>query len=159
MKPENVVVSPEWEVTLIDFGLADFSSNCSKAFAGTLPYLAPEMIEGRPDHRCDIWSVGVVAYYMLTGGKLPFRGKSREDVVISILGAPLLFPEHRKIGWFARNLVRCLLERDPRKRIDISSALRHPFLRMYTDSEEAIADSPTEKESSSSPVRKVRRVG
>ena len=107
------------------------------------------MIEGCPDYRCDIWSAGVVAFYMLTGGRLPFRGKTREDVVINILGAPLLFTKQRRIGWYARDLVRCMLERDPRKRIGVAAALQHPFLRLRVDGEEAIERSPVVKRSAS----------
>ena len=52
--------------------------------AGTLEYMAPEVIEGTYDKRCDLWSVGCMAYCLLAG-VTPFLARTREDVKDNIL--------------------------------------------------------------------------
>ena len=81
VKPSNVAFAYEGQVKLMDFGLS-FSREIAVAEdqegeivgVGTPCYMAPEQIEGpRVDGRCDIYSLGIVAYEMLTG-KPPFNG-------------------------------------------------------------------------------------
>lgn len=80
IKPENLVIDSEGRVRILDFGLAKMRGTGlatsllteSGETLGTAAYLAPEQVEGsrKVDHRCDIFSVGVVTFEMLTG-KLP----------------------------------------------------------------------------------------
>ena len=82
IKPENVMVrtlkSGEEIVKLIDFGIAtvkDFQASQidqTTRIAGTVPYIAPEQLQGKPIPASDIWSLGVLAYEMITGC-LPFQ--------------------------------------------------------------------------------------
>ncbi|MBA3363848.1 MAG: serine/threonine protein kinase, partial [Actinobacteria bacterium] len=78
MKPENLLVTQEGAVKVADFGLArayaDGRVTQAGAVTGTVQYLAPEQIRGEPaDPRSDLYSLGIVAYELLTG-KLPFTG-------------------------------------------------------------------------------------
>jgi beta-lactam-binding protein with PASTA domain len=80
MKPENLLVTQNGVVKVADFGLArayaDGRVTQAGAVTGTVQYLAPEQIRGEPaDPRSDLYSLGIVAYELLTG-KLPFTGET-----------------------------------------------------------------------------------
>jgi serine/threonine-protein kinase len=80
LKPENILITSEGTVKLTDLGLArafaDAKSTHAGAVTGTVQYLAPEQIRGEPaDPRSDLYSLGVVAFELLTGG-LPFSGET-----------------------------------------------------------------------------------
>lgn len=80
VKPENVMITREGTVKVADFGLArayaDAQITEAGTVTGTVQYLAPEQLQGEPaDPRTDLYSVGVVAYELLTG-RLPFTGET-----------------------------------------------------------------------------------
>jgi serine/threonine-protein kinase len=119
VKPENILVSPEGQPILLDFGLA-LSSNGHRGTranqsgaAGTPEYMAPEQIEGRRgDRRSDIYSLGIMMFEMLTG-EVPFRGDSNLAVVAQHLHAST--PRLDKAGvspQLATVVARCL-QRNP----------------------------------------------
>ncbi len=82
LKPDNVLINKNLEVTLIDFGLAhharfpDLLAEEMRKGIGSAPYIAPEQIVGvRNDLRSDIYSLGVILYELLTA-ELPFDNPS-----------------------------------------------------------------------------------
>jgi serine/threonine-protein kinase len=84
MKPENLLLTREGVVKVADFGLArayaDGRMTQAGAVTGTVQYLAPEQIRGEPaDPRSDLYSLGIVAYELLTG-KLPHTGETAMSV-------------------------------------------------------------------------------
>jgi len=90
IKPSNLILNPEGEVKIVDFGLAR-RPHISRALTetgvlvGTIAYMAPEQVLSRPvDHRADLWAAGVVLYEMLTA-TLPFPGNTPYAVFDSIL--------------------------------------------------------------------------
>jgi len=98
LKPGNVMVTPNRQVKLLDFGLAKLLRISATAttesggeihkFAGTLPYMSPEQLRGSPaDFRSDIYSAGVVLYEMSTGRR-PFEEKFSTALVDDILHKP-----------------------------------------------------------------------
>jgi tetratricopeptide (TPR) repeat protein len=75
VKPSNVRVGEYGEVFLMDWGLARKLDESSAPLGGTPPYMAPELLEGlKPNEAADVYSLGVVLYRMLSGGKTPYDG-------------------------------------------------------------------------------------
>ena len=67
IKPDNVIVTPKGSVRLIDFGLAVSTQEFQATFAGTPLFIAPEVIDSPYNELCDVWSLGVLVYVLLTG--------------------------------------------------------------------------------------------
>jgi Tol biopolymer transport system component len=100
LKPSNIMLARD-RVKLLDFGLAKLKEPDERVavvaatatqltdahtIVGTVPYMAPEQIEGRDvDPRTDIFSFGIVLYEMLAGRR-PFAGDSRATVMAAIVG-------------------------------------------------------------------------
>ncbi|WP_461174579.1 Stk1 family PASTA domain-containing Ser/Thr kinase [Arthrobacter sp. Z1-9] len=77
VKPENVLIADDGRIKIGDFGLARAvtTSTSTGALLGTLAYLSPELVLGKPaDARSDVYSVGIMLYEMLTGQQ-PFTGE------------------------------------------------------------------------------------
>ena len=104
IKPANVMVTPESRVKILDFGLAKLAERApgvdgetetlesaltgAGSVMGTIAYMSPEQASGHElDHRTDIFSLGVVLYEQLTGGR-PFQGKSQIDTMHAIINDP-----------------------------------------------------------------------
>lgn len=74
------------DLRIIDFGLSykfhDQNGFPSKLtdWAGTPQFMAPEIQNGSYDEKCDIWSLGVIAYQMFSKGKFPFNGFSHQEI-------------------------------------------------------------------------------
>jgi eukaryotic-like serine/threonine-protein kinase len=98
LKSSNLIVAPDGRVKLLDFGLAvrhadvdasELETTCSRGTlsgAGTVPYMAPELLRGRrADRRSDVWALGVLMFEMVTGHR-PFRGATRYELAAAILG-------------------------------------------------------------------------
>ena len=67
IKPDNVLITPDGNVKLIDFGLADWTTKSARESVGTPYFIAPEMINHSYKESCDVWSLGVLLFYLLTG--------------------------------------------------------------------------------------------
>jgi serine/threonine protein kinase len=91
IKPENILLGRNNEVLLSDFGLVLIAQNSSsqslKEMAGTVPYTAPEQLQGKPRKASDQYSFGIVVYEWLCG-EYPFRGSSLEIATQHLLAPP-----------------------------------------------------------------------
>ena len=90
VKPENMLVNSANDVLLTDFGLAMVSQSShqtSKDAIGTVPYMSPEQLQGKPQIASDQYALGIVTYEWLTGTR-PFNGTATEITVQQILAPP-----------------------------------------------------------------------
>ncbi len=96
IKPENIMVTYDGILKLMDFGIAKIQQRgavtVTGTFMGSPSYMSPEQIRGRNiDHRCDIYSLSVLFYELVTG-RLPFIGHSTHDVIVKIMEGQLTPP-------------------------------------------------------------------
>ena len=88
IKSANLMVTPQGQVKIMDFGLAQLTERSklteTTTILGTPSYMSPEQAVGeKTDRRTDLWSQGVVLYEMVTG-RLPFEGERQEAVLFGI---------------------------------------------------------------------------
>ncbi len=89
VKPGNVMVTPDGDCKLVDFGIAragDVNLTQTGQIIGSMSYMSPEQINGREvDGRTDVWSAGILLYQLLTY-HLPFEGRDTASLIVKILG-------------------------------------------------------------------------
>ena len=119
------------ELKLVDFGLsnkfgAKFELMHSKV--GTIYYVAPEVLKGNYDNKCDMWSLGVLMYTMLSGN-LPFYDEAVGEVYNKLMIGAYSFekPIWNSISSNATDLITKLLEIEPTARYSASEALSHDW--------------------------------
>jgi serine/threonine protein kinase len=137
IKPENILFVTEDDedlsVKLIDFGLSRRHKKGDAYMSnpvGTAYYMSPELLKGKYDQSCDVWSTGIVAYILLCGYP-PFNGDTDPDIFDAIKQASFGFPSQAwgHISPEAKDFIKCLLRKDPKKRFTAEEALKHPWIR------------------------------
>src|ERR1041384_2517343 len=123
IKPENIMITPDAKVKIMDFGIAKLKSSSgltrTGTSLGTLSYMSPEQAQGIPtDQRCDIWSLGIVLYEMLTGEK-PFRAEHDAGLLYLIVNEQPPPPSalDKKIHRQFDLVVSRMLEKDRSRRL------------------------------------------
>ncbi len=143
IKPHNIMLGEKEQIKLIDFGLAaeEPTEDALKSIAGTPYYMAPEVLKGDYDKKCDVWSLGVVLYVMLCG-YLPFTGDNTRELISKIKEGAFNFPitEWRHISMDAKDLIKNCLVVDVSKRYTVEKCLHHPWFGILEDEKPFISN-------------------
>ncbi|KAL4503402.1 hypothetical protein ABPG72_001008 [Tetrahymena utriculariae] len=145
IKPENILLDKDGNVKLADFGWSNFKqreSDIRTTFCGTLDYLAPEMLQTNHQHDfgVDIWSVGVLAYELLSGAS-PFAPKNNQNnadyventTKQNIKNLRYEFPKNFPV--MAKDLISKILVFDPKQRLPLKEILAHPWIQTNCQNE------------------------
>jgi len=150
IKPENFVFKTkdqDSEMVLIDFGCAKIVEDDTvyNDLVGTPYYLAPESAVGHKYIRTgrvlkssDVWSIGIIAYVMLTG-RPPFNGKSNTEIFHSIIKKPLKFPNNVKVSKPFMDFCQLMLKKSPKRRMRLETALEHRWVQGENASNEKVS--------------------
>ena len=141
VSPQNVLISFEGEVKVIDFGIAKAAGKVTKTQAGILKgkfgYMSPEQIRGLPlDRSSDVFAIGVCLYEMLTGERL-FVGDSDFAVLEKVRKAEVLPPStyNRRIPEALEKIVLRALAKDVNARYQYASELADDLQRFLITSD------------------------
>ncbi|XP_075878088.1 serine/threonine-protein kinase 33 isoform X2 [Nelusetta ayraudi] len=142
LKLENILVEKSVgddngriNIKVTDFGLSmqtngvGIEHTMSDA-CGTLIYMAPEMMSGRGYSQwCDIWSIGIIMY-MLLSGESPFVSKTKYELLEEIMNEGVKFTQDvwSTVSDAAKTLLTCLLKMDPAYRMSASQILETPWI-------------------------------
>jgi eukaryotic-like serine/threonine-protein kinase len=174
LKPANVLLTDEGEPMLLDFNLSDDTrvrDNPSAArMGGTLPYMSPEQLAafghraGGIDGRSDLYSLGVMAFELLTG-RFPFRHRtgSIHDCLDEMRAdragpPPRLRPHNPAVSPAAEAIVRKCLDADPAKRYQSAAELREDLERQLAHRPLRYAPEPSVRERARKWVRRHPRL-
>ena len=131
IKPENLLLTSDYILKIIDFGLSNYyEENINKFLktpCGSPCYSSPEMVSGKSydGFKVDIWSCGIVLFAMLCG-YLPFDDKSDDKIIFKkIVECDIKYPFF--LSDISRDMITKLLIKDPNKRINIKQIKMHPF--------------------------------
>ncbi|KAL0857266.1 hypothetical protein Bca101_062420 [Brassica carinata] len=136
LKPENFLYTSKEEnsqLKVIDFGLSDFVRPDERLndIVGSAYYVAPEVLHRSYTTEADVWSIGVIAYILLCGSR-PFWARTESGIFRAVLKADPSFDESPwpSLSFEAKDFVKRLLYKDPRKRMTASQALSqlHPWI-------------------------------
>ena len=148
LKPSNVIITPEGEPILMDFGIAkivggDHVHTATGATIGTAAYMAPEQVRGSEvDQRADIYSLGVILFELVSG-RPPFEGKSAMTVMMKHLEEPV--PDIRVLNTAVPDILVGILEKslakDPANRFNSALEIRDALQRVGSEAIKATAGS------------------
>ncbi|EMR09550.1 hypothetical protein PNEG_02136 [Pneumocystis murina B123] len=129
LKIENILISKEGDIKMIDFGLSNLYSPHSQlsTFCGSLYFAAPELLNAKAytGPEIDIWSFGVVLY-VLVCGKVPFDDQNMPALHAKIKRGHVEYPSWLTIE--CKQLLSRMLVTSPSQRATLSEILNHPWM-------------------------------
>lgn len=104
-------------------------------------YVAPEVLTGKYNEKCDEWSAGVLLYTLLTGFP-PFQGREPREILMNVKkGAYNVdVKEYRVLSSDAKDLISALLTMDPNARVSAQEALKHPWFEKTLKQDDSSQD-------------------
>ncbi|CAM9613336.1 unnamed protein product [Lampetra fluviatilis] len=158
LKPQNILLTsaePLGDIRIVDLGLSRRVSSAAelREIMGTPEYVAPEILNYDPiTTATDMWSMGVLAYVMLTG-ESPFLGGDNQETFLNVSQVAVSYDEETFQGKSprARHFIQSLLLKDPRCRATAEDCLRHPWLRDWEPVPEPISEAAERDPVDSSP--------
>ena len=137
IKSENLIIEQNTKlIKIIDFGLSntygDKDEEILRSSCGSPLYAAPEMLKGEyyKGSTVDIWSIGVVLFFMICG-YLPFQDEDNSKLYKKIIQGKYTIPMH--VSTQGRELLYNLMNINPRKRINLSQIKRHSWVKLYSN--------------------------
>ena len=134
LKPENLLYLNKDEnspIKVIDFGMSKRfdSKNFMSEKVGTAYYISPEVLQGKYDEKCDIWSAGVILYIIICGYPC-FNGEDDDEIFAAIQKGKIVFPspEWDSISNDARELIKKMCS-PPNKRLTASQVLEETWVK------------------------------
>jgi len=142
LKPENLLLSTDKKtIKISDFGFSKDEGDTLKTACGTALYVAPEVLSASEyDTSCDVWSIGVITYILLSA-HIPFDGSNEQEIFQKIMNAQYSFPESLfgSVSDTAKDFITKIFVVDPKKRLTASDCLKHRWLNdLKSHSSEAI---------------------
>ncbi|KAL0730629.1 hypothetical protein Bca4012_026722 [Brassica carinata] len=135
LKPENFLLSSKEENAMLkatDFGLSVFieEGKVYRDIVGSAYYVAPEVLRRSYGKEIDIWSAGVILYILLSGVP-PFWAENEKGIFDEVVKGEIDFVSQPwpSISESAKDLVRKMLTKDPRRRITAAQVLEHPWIK------------------------------
>jgi calcium-dependent protein kinase len=143
LKPENFLFLSKHEnspLKTTDFGLSVFfkPGDVFKDLVGSAYYVAPEVLRRSYGPEADIWSAGIILYILLSGVP-PFWAENEKGIFDAILHGHIDFASDPwpKISSSAKDLIKKMLQGDPKERISAVEVLNHPWMK-----EDGASDKP-----------------
>ncbi|XP_055903644.1 aurora kinase C [Eupeodes corollae] len=131
IKPENLLLGYKGELKIADFGWSVHEPNSMRTtLCGTLDYLPPEMVQGKPHTKnVDLWSLGVLCFELLVG-RAPFHATEYDDTYKKIIKIDYKLPDH--VSKAAAHFISKLLVLNPEARLPLEQVMTHPWITANT---------------------------
>ena len=138
LKPENILIYKHnkekdyYDVKICDFGTSQIfkRGEWQSQPCGSVYYVAPEVINKKYNSKCDLWSVGVIMF-MLLSNKAPFGGKNDRDILRNVISGSYNKGFLQNCSETTLDLISKLLNKDYKTRINADQAMNHEFFTQF----------------------------